>query len=240
VSDAIYYAIGDVHGEAGRLVALYETILADIDQRRSRACIVHLGDLIDRGPSSRACIALAMTLHECASDALKVVTLRGNHEQMLIDSFEEADDPSVLEHWLRNGGDVALQSYVAKNGMQGEDWRTAIDRSHMAFLKSLPNLALDEERGLVFVHAGIDPQNYPNCRDDFRIWTRSLRFFRTETWPDREELDGLTVVHGHTPTRTAAPEMVPRRINIDTGAVYGGPLTAAVLAPDEAPRFLVA
>ena len=240
MSEAVYYAIGDVHGEADRLAALLENILKEIDRRRRPACIIQLGDLIDRGPGTRACIALMMTLHACANEKLRVVTLRGNHEQMMIDAFEEVDDPSVLEHWLRNGGDVALASYMAHNGMDDEDWRSAIDPAHMAFLKTLPNLAVDEERGLVFVHAGIDPQNYPNCKDEFRLWTRSPRFYRTETWPDREELDGLTVIHGHTPTKDFEPEIVPRRINVDTGAVYGGGLTAVVLAPDEAPRFLVA
>lgn len=240
MSDAVYYAIGDVHGEALRLAALHELILADIDRARRPACIVHLGDLIDRGPDSRACVALALALHGCASDQLRVVTLRGNHEQMLIDAFEEADDDSIFEHWMRNGGDVALGSYVARNGMKDGAWRSAIDKAHLAFLRGLPNLALDEERGLVFVHAGIDPQAYPNCRDDFRIWTRSPRFFRTETWPDREELEGLTVIHGHTPTRDGHPDIVPRRMNIDTGAVFGGPLTAVALAPDAPPRFLSA
>jgi serine/threonine protein phosphatase 1 len=35
------------------------------------------------------------------------------------------------------------------------------------------------------------------------------------------------VVHGHTPSD--GPEVLPHRIGIDTGAVFGGPLTCAVL-----------
>ncbi len=241
MSDAIYFAIGDVHGEADRLAAMYETILAEIDRARMPACIVHLGDLIDRGAESRACIALAMTLHACASETLRVVTLRGNHEQMLLDAYDEADDSGILEHWLRNGGDSTLASYLAHNdGGEEDDWRAAVDLPHVSFLRALPNIAVDEDRGLAFVHAGIDPHNYPNCKDEFRIWTRSPRFFQSETWPDREELEGLTVIHGHTPTRTLCPELTPRRINVDTGAVYGGPLTAVMLAPDQTPRFLTA
>ena len=38
---------------------------------------------------------------------------------------------------------------------------------------------------------------------------------------------GAVVVHGHTPGR--APVVRPNRIGIDTGAVYGGELTCAVL-----------
>jgi serine/threonine protein phosphatase 1 len=42
------------------------------------------------------------------------------------------------------------------------------------------------------------------------------------------------VVHGHTPTR-GKPEIRPNRVNLDTGAVFGGPLTAAVFE-DLVPR----
>jgi serine/threonine protein phosphatase 1 len=48
---------------------------------------------------------------------------------------------------------------------------------------------------------------------------------------------GLTVIHGHTP-RGDDPEVDERRINIDTGACYGGPLTAVMLRQGEAPEFL--
>jgi serine/threonine protein phosphatase 1 len=240
VSDATYYAIGDVHGEADRLAALYEQIFKEIDTHRRPACIVHLGDLIDRGPNSRACIALAMALHAAATPDLKVVTLRGNHEQMLLDAVDEPSNASVVQHWLRNGGTKALASYaLANNALDGE-WHEAIDNAHIAFLRDLPNLAFDEERGLAFVHAGIDPAQFPHCKEDIRLWTRSARFFNTDAWPDRAELEGLLVVHGHTPTQSSTPDVTSRRINVDTGAVFGGPLTAVVLAPGAEPRFLQA
>jgi serine/threonine protein phosphatase 1 len=46
---------------------------------------------------------------------------------------------------------------------------------------------------------------------------------------------GRIVVHGHTPAD--APEIRPNRINIDTGAVFGGRLTCLVLE-GESFRFL--
>ena len=39
---------------------------------------------------------------------------------------------------------------------------------------------------------------------------------------------GQYVVHGHTPLRSGQPEHLSNRLNLDTGAVFGGPLTAAV------------
>jgi serine/threonine protein phosphatase 1 len=96
----------------------------------------------------------------------------------------------------------------------------------------------DEQRKLVFVHGGIDPKMFPNCSDEIRMWTRSEKFFRSARWPDRHELKNILVVHGHTPTDDFEPDLQPRRINIDTGACFGGPLTSVVLAPGEPPRFL--
>ena len=54
----------------------------------------------------------------------------------------------------------------------------------------------------------------------------------------RAALTGVVVVHGHTPTGNFEPDANHCRINVDTGACFGGPLTAAVLAPGEGPRFL--
>ena len=39
---------------------------------------------------------------------------------------------------------------------------------------------------------------------------------------------GQYIVHGHTPVEGRRPELLPNRLNLDTGACFGGPLTAAV------------
>jgi serine/threonine protein phosphatase 1 len=43
---------------------------------------------------------------------------------------------------------------------------------------------------------------------------------------------GRFIVHGHTPLTSGVPDLRPNRLNIDTGAVYGQALTAAVFTPD--------
>ena len=46
---------------------------------------------------------------------------------------------------------------------------------------------------------------------------------------DCDRIDcGRFIVHGHTPLRTGTPDLRKRRLNLDTAAVIGGPLTAAV------------
>ena len=53
---------------------------------------------------------------------------------------------------------------------------------------------------------------------------------------------GRLIVHGHTPLQTDLPDQRHNRLNLDTGAVYGGPLTAAAFTDETtAPlRFLQA
>ena len=59
--------------------------------------MVLLGDLIDRGPDSAGVIALARAWQSRRT----VRALMGNHEEMLLDAFENEE---VLRHFLRFGG----------------------------------------------------------------------------------------------------------------------------------------
>ena len=238
MTNTTYYAIGDVHGMAKSLVALHALIRADHKAVGGKATVIHLGDYVDRGPDSRQVVELAMALERQAEKVknLSVYSLLGNHEQMMLDAYNGVHD-TAEQHWMMNGGADAVKSYTrVREG--GEDWRGAIDPAHAGWLGTLPTMLVDEARKLVFVHAGIDPLTYPDCKDEIRIWTRSPRFFNPDKWPDRPELEGIRVIHGHTPTADFAPYADHRRINVDTGCVYGGPLTCAVLEVDKPVRYL--
>jgi hypothetical protein len=84
-------AIGDVHGALPE----FESILREtglLDAKRGagggwaggRTVLVQLGDLVDRGPKTRACLDLMMELERTSQKRKsgKVVTLLGNHEVM--------------------------------------------------------------------------------------------------------------------------------------------------------------
>ncbi len=193
-----------------------------------------LGDLIDRGPESREVIVRAM----CAVASGEAVAIKGNHEALMLHVYGH-DESIGVYHWAVNSGDETIASYKDANG-DYSDWRDAIDNDHLKWMRNLPTMIRDEERGLVFVHGGIDPKTFPNCGDEIRLWTRSHKFFKTRTWPQRLEVANILVVHGHTPTDNFEPEQEPRRINVDTGACFGGPLTCVALAKNAAPRFLSA
>jgi len=232
MSETTYYAIGDVHGEADMLERLLEDIRFDAQRLGLAHKIIFLGDLIDRGPDSRSIVVRAMELETSGEAA----SIKGNHEELMLHAYDR-EETIGLYHWANNGGDETIASYERINGKQ-DHWRKAIDATHITFLRALPTMIRDEARGLAFVHGGIDPRTFPDCSDDLRMWTRSHKFFDPGRWPDRPELARLQVIHGHTPTHDFQPHVNPRRINVDTGACFGGPLTAVALAPGEAPRFL--
>jgi serine/threonine protein phosphatase 1 len=82
-----------------------------------------------------------------------------------------------------------------------------------------------------FCHAGVKPGIALDAQSD-----RDLRWIRDEFLRSDEDF-GAVVVHGHTPVE--APDVLPNRINIDTGAYLSGQLTCLVLE-GEHKRFLTA
>ncbi|HWX50332.1 MAG TPA: metallophosphoesterase family protein [Roseomonas sp.] len=214
------YAIGDVHGCAGRLGALHEAIAADwAAQPAGRCAIVHLGDYIDRGPDSAA--VLERLCGPSPIPGAELVLLRGNHEAMMLEALAAGPGTAAEDLWLWNGGDATLASYGAV------DASLSLPPAHRALLE---RTVLRWEAGnYLFVHAGIDPRRPLEAqRSQDLLWIREPFL----SWPRPLP---MVVVHGHTPCR--APELRSNRIGIDTGAVGGGPLTGLVLEGERL-RFL--
>lgn len=204
------YAIGDIHGSLRKLRVLIE----QCEQHAAGAAmtIVLLGDYIDRGPQSSGVIQYLIDLQSRPRD---VVALKGNHEGMALDVI---DRRAPVDHWLAQGGAQTLGSYRAANVRE-------LPPVHVDWLRSL-RLTYDDGRRL-FVHAGIDPQRPLGAqRQHDLLWIR-------EPFLSDERDYGRLVVHGHTPLEAGMPELRSNRLNLDTAAVFGGPLTAAVFTAAE-------
>jgi serine/threonine protein phosphatase 1 len=239
---SITYAIGDIHGMLAQLQLLYAVIREDAARHSAQQRIIHLGDYLDRGPDSAGVIIAVMAMEaEGRTFGFEVISLRGNHEQMLLDAYNNPD-PARFRTWCYNGGDIALGSYARRAHKTaaaiGDDWKKLIPHDHLAWLAALPTRHIDTANKWVFVHAGIDPQRYPECSEEVRIWTRSEMFFDFTNWPIRTPLKGLKVIHGHTPTDDFQADIHRHRINVDTGCVYGGVLSCVALEAGENPRIL--
>ena len=224
------YVIGDIHG---RLDLLDQTIAKiDLDMRRAPCAetfTVTLGDYIDRGPNSRGVIERLMQ----NPFPTAYVALKGNHEE-LFENFVE--DPSVGSQWRQLGGLETLHSYGVPVSllMVGKGFREAADKlranipeNHLQFLSSLKTSA--SSRSFFLCHAGVRP-GIPLERQD----ARDLLWIRQEFLASKMDF-GKRVVHGHTPANS--PEVLPNRINIDTGAYMTGRLTCVVLEGEQH-RFL--
>lgn len=200
------YAFGDVHGCLSQLQNLVEQCEREAGLQRSR--FVFLGDYVDRGPDSRGVIDFLIDLQTWSPD--EVICLMGNHEDLLLTAV---DDSHWEKRWLQNGGIQTLSSFRASSA-------TDIPSKHLKWLGSLPKFFDDGLR--FFVHAGVHPDRPLHQQDD-----HDLLNIREAFLTSKKDF-GRLIVHGHTPTSNGLPDPRSNRLNLDTGAVFGRRLTAAM------------
>ncbi len=214
------YAVGDIHGQLDQLQELIRSLpLARHDE------LFFVGDYVDRGPDSKGVVEFLVQLQE----QYACTFLMGNHEGMFL-SFLGWQGPAYFgaEAFLHNGGETTLESYGYFES--GGEFR--LPEAHERFFRSLVLWHIEGE--YAFVHAGISRESlrlsdikYALSKESPRdlLWQRSTA--------DLPHSLGVTIIYGHTPM----PDMqvrwnLPYSIGIDTGAVYGGALSAIRL-PDE-------
>ncbi len=224
--DLRVYAIGDIHGRADLLDKLLIRIGEDDETRgASHVRLIFLGDLVDRGPTSRNVIERIMSLRHLPN----VTCLKGNHEEVFV--MVARGDADALPFFLRMGGDATLASYglpiEAQEGMEDDailewiDWHVPDD--HIDFLDELPGM--EQVGDYLFVHAGVRPR-IPNEEQSMK----DLLWIRQEFLNHRRRFSHM-VVHGHSISEEVDER--PNRIGIDTGAYQSGRLTAIGLQGTE-------
>ncbi len=197
-------AIGDVHGCHEELTDLLGVLSPTADD-----LLVFLGDLVNRGPDSHACVEIIRRLGATA--------LLGNHELRL------------LMH-RRTGNDALLKDDDRRTIKQltPKDW---------AYLENMPLHRHLPEIDTVLVHGGFLP-NQAWQSQPASVVTR-IQVIDTDGRPrKRAELPDAPfwadlwpgppfVVYGHTPRHEVYRR--PSSIGIDTACVSGGHLTALAL-----------
>jgi Calcineurin-like phosphoesterase len=197
--------VGDVHGCPSEL----ETLLEKVGFSAGKDRLVFVGDLVARGPDTPGVLALVRRM--------RARVVRGNHEEKLL-AWRRRAKPLGAEH-----------ARVAKE-LSEDDWRTV---EETALWIDLP------QHGVRVVHAGVVPGIAPD-----RTPPEALLKMRTidarGRWSDEPDGGPLWgsryegpphVVFGH--NARAEPQFHAWATGIDTGCVYGGRLTAAVLADGE-------
>ncbi|MCK0139680.1 metallophosphoesterase [Aliiroseovarius sp. F47248L] len=223
------YAIGDIHGQLDLLQAAHALIEADrVAVGDDNAPVVHIGDLVDRGPNSAGVIEY---LINSQAQGKNWVVLKGNHDRMMemfLRDYPMVDTQLLIDYnWLHPGigGVQTLGSYGIEvpDGIRTYQLhpkaRAAVPDTHRHFLENLP--AMYRFGDLCFVHAGIRPGITLEAQsEDDLCWIRGEFHASTVN-------HGPLIVHGHTPVDVVTH--YGNRVNIDTGAGHSKALSAVVI-----------
>jgi len=190
------FVFGDIHG----CYLTFKSLFEQCDIAKSDA-IYLLGDYIDRGPAIKETLDYIFNLID---DGYELYPLRGNHEQMFLNSINSQMDEY---YWLTmNGGDKTLVSFEVSRSAE-------IPAKYRNWISSLPFYY--ELDNYVIVHAGLNFHLEDPFEDKYAmLWTRDMYY-------DKSKLDKKIIV-GHTPTPL---KLIEKSINqniilLDGGCVY--------------------
>ena len=175
------YVVGDVHGHLATFRALLHRLNLGPEDR-----VVCLGDMIDRGPDSAGLVDLLRSHPQ-------VICLKGNHEQMAVQSVQMDGTFEAWQPWMKRGGKSTYASYIVQ--AEGDLWQakqTMVD--DFIWLDNLPTqIVLDHIR---LVHAGYDPRMPLDMQGE-----KELLWIRKEWFQHEGAVDpARTVFFGHTTT----------------------------------------
>ncbi len=200
------YVIGDVHGRRAQLRALVDLI----PREPARDTLVLLGDLVDRGDDIPGVIADVLALQQAQPE--RVLCLRGNHEQMLLDFVDKSEmlwlhaavgSEHTIEQYTGQPISIRTEQDFAK---LREMFAAALPAAHHAFFKQLP--LYHEDDYALYVHAGLTDSKHPrDTSAQALLWTRDPSFFKHYT--------GKPCVFGHTPV-----PLLPLRGRVGRHGIY--------------------
>lgn len=190
------FAIGDIHGCS----QTFKKMISEKIQLTKTDQIYCIGDYIDRGEDSKGVIDFIMELR---TKGFAVFTLRGNHEQMMLDALH---DNYALDLWLANGGKKTLQNF----GINSLD---EMEEKYWNFFHET-SLCFETDQ-YIFVHAGLNFYQKNIFADkEAMLWIRDFDC-------NAPALNNRLLIHGHTPTSL---DIILKQkgccINIDGGCVY--------------------
>ena len=210
--------IGDVHGCFDELVDLLEQLGYQVDgfavTPPAGRKAVFLGDLVDRGPKIPEVLRLVMAMVESGT----ALCVPGNHDIKLVRKLK--------------GRDVQITHGLAETLQQLDREPPEFKQKVSVFLDKLVSHYVLDDGKLVVAHAGMKEEMQGRGSGkvrDFAMYGETTGETDEYGLPVRanwaaEYRGRATVVYGHTPV--AEPEWLNRTVNIDTGCVFGGKLTA--------------
>ena len=223
--------IGDVHGcadELERLLAALGYESEPVDRGEGRYGLswrhrqgrkaVFVGDLVDRGPRNLDALELAWEMVEQGA----AVMVPGNHDEKF--SRWLRGNPVRVAHGLER----TIEEVESLPAEESQRFR----EDAASFIEDLTSHVVLDEGRLVVAHAGLKEEMHRGISEavrDFALFGETtgatdevglpIRF----DWA-RQYRGDAAVIYGHTPVESA--QWVNNTLNIDTGCVFGGELTA--------------
>ncbi len=191
------FAISDIHGCA---ITFQKLVKEEINLQKTDKLYL-MGDFIDRGNDSKGVVDFILHLKEVGHH---VFTLRGNHEQLMMDSVNDIEN---YRHWIQNGGNTTLKSF----GIQSYN---ELPPRYQSFFEKTERCLTYEK--FIMVHAGLNFNNDNIFEDELAmLWTRDMKI-------DMQKLGDRVILHGHTPKPLdfILSQSNQGAINIDGGCVY--------------------
>ncbi|MDE0009675.1 MAG: polynucleotide kinase-phosphatase [Candidatus Poribacteria bacterium] len=215
--------IGDIHGCYDELVELLQKLGYEISTQSNGDTIVEppqgrraifVGDYVDRGPKVTQVLRLIMRMHETGA----ALCVPGNHDVKLVRALRGKNVKPTH----------GLAESLAQLAQESTEFKTQVAE----FLDGLVSHYVLDTGKLVVAHAGMKAELQGRASGRVREFA-----MYGETTGETDEFGlpirlnwaeayrgAATVVYGHTPV--TEPQWVNRTINIDTGCVFGGKLTA--------------
>ncbi|WP_426489747.1 metallophosphoesterase family protein [Hymenobacter sp. 102] len=195
------YVTTDLHGclQSFQHLVEYKLKLRPQDQ------LYVLGDYVNKGPDTRGVLDYLMQLPQ---QGYRVICLRGNHDQELLDA---AQGNATLTWASAQDRQLTLSSFGVE---RPED----IPTPYLRWIQELPYQL--EVPGWVLVHAGFNFRlPAAEMRQDWHTMLNIKEFVA-----DASRLEGRRLLHGHVPTPTAEIEKRVKAhagaIGLDAGCVY--------------------
>ncbi|MGW4493453.1 polynucleotide kinase-phosphatase [Streptomyces sp. NPDC004376] len=206
--------IGDIHGCSSELESLLATLGYEDGVHPEGRTAVFVGDLVDRGPDSPGVLRRVMGMVGAGS----ALCVPGNHEN----KYGRHLKGRKVQHTH------GLAETIAQMEGESEEFKDEVRR----FLDGLVSHYVLDGGRLVVCHAGL-PEKY-HGRTSGRVRSHALygdttgetdEFGLPVRYPWAEDYRGrAAVVYGHTPVPEAT--WLNNTLCLDTGAVFGGKLTA--------------
>ena len=215
--------IGDLHGCYDELVELLVKLGYEISTKEDDSPVIisphgrkviFVGDYVDRGPKVVEVLRLVMEMHKIGVG----ICVPGNHDTKLVRALR--------------GKNVNPTHGLAESLSQLENESEEFKARVAEFIEGLISHYVFDNEKLVVAHAGMKKEFQGRASGrvrEFALYGETTGETDEFGLPVRlnwaEEYRGAaTVVYGHTPV--AEPHWINRTINIDTGCVFGGSLTA--------------